>query len=216
LSDTTEQTADEGGIEELRAELEKVKAKNKELITEKQKAKQQAQAALDAADEAAQHAAERNGDMEAIKAAHAKELQKLQAKYDALDGDLRTVRVDNEIARAITEGNVRPEMVRAVTAMMKAEVSYEAGVATIDGKPIADHATEYLGGKDGAHFVRPADNSGGGAAGATTSTKIADHGFTKDNFGQRMTEWSMMAKSDPELAKSIAQQVGRPDLASSV
>ncbi|NML04277.1 hypothetical protein [Sphingomonas sp. G-3-2-10] len=170
MSDTTEQTTDEGGIEELRAELEKVKAKNREIVAEKQKAKQQAQAAQDAADEAAQQAAERNGDIDALKSAHAKELQKLQAKYDALDSDLRTVRVDNEIARAIADGNVRPEMVRAVTAMMKAEVSYEAGVATIDGKPISDHVAEYLGGKDGAHFVRPADNSGGGATGGSSAT----------------------------------------------
>lgn len=174
MSDT-EQTTDEGSIEELRAELEKVKAKNKELLTEKQKVKAKAQEAQDAADEAAQTAAERSGDIEALKASHAKELQKLQDKLTAADSDLRTIRVDNEISKALTEGNVRPEMSEALTALLKSKVAYENGQATIDGASIGEAIGSYLGSEVGAHFRRAADNSGSGATG-NNGSKASDAG----------------------------------------
>lgn len=166
------ETAAEGSTDnDLRVEIEKLRAKNRELLAEKQKARQKAQEAQDAADEAAAQAAENTGNVEALRAAHAKELKKLQERLDASDADLRTIRVDNEIARAISEGDVRPEMVRAVTAMLKAEVVYENGSASIDGKPIADHVSKFLAGKEGAHFVRASDNSGSGAIGSANAIK---------------------------------------------
>jgi hypothetical protein len=216
MSDTNDnQTTDEGGIEELRAELEKVKAKNKELLAEKQKVKQKAQEAQDAADEAAQKAAERGGDLEALKAAHAKELQKLQQKLEAADTDLRTIRVDNEITKALSEGNVRSEMSEALTALLKSKVQYEGGIATIDGKAIGEFAGEYLGSETGSHFRRASDNSGGGATGSTNKPP-AQHEFTKDNFSSKMGEWMVLAGTDAATAKQIALDVGRSDLASTL
>ncbi|UYY77500.1 kinesin [Sphingomonas sp. R1] len=204
MSHTNEnQITDEGGIEELRSELEKVKAKNKELLAEKQKVKQKAQEAQDAADEAAQQAAERGGDLEALKAAHAKELQKLQAKLDAADTDLRTIRVDNEIARALAEGNVRPEMTEAVTALLKTKVQYEGGVATIEGRPIGEFAGEYLGGETGAHFRRASDNSGGGATG-NTSTKTNPVAGKEFSLGDYQT----LKQTDPAAAAVWATETG--------
>lgn len=134
-NNVTETTSDD--LAAIRAELEKVKAKNAELLAEKQKAKQKIQEAQDAADEAATKAAERNGDIEALKAAHAKELQKLQQKLDAYDTDLRTIRVDNEISRALNEHQVRPELAEAATALFKSKVQYADGQATVEGKMLS-------------------------------------------------------------------------------
>jgi len=106
-------TADEGSeitnttdSADQQTEIEKLRAKNKELLVEKQKANRKAQEAEAAADEAATQAAERSGDIEALKAAHKKELDKLQGKLDAADSDLRTIRVDNELTRAYNEAAV--------------------------------------------------------------------------------------------------------------
>ncbi len=204
MSDTNEnKTADEGSMDELRAELEKVKAKNKELLAEKQKVKQKAQEAQDAADEAAQQAAERGGDIEALKSAHAKELQKLQDKLSAADSDLRTIRVDNEITKALSEGNVRSEMSEALTALLKSKVDYSNGVATIDGKAIGEFAGEYLGSATGAHFRRAADNSGVGATGNQT-TKSASHAGKEFSLG----DYTELKKTDAAAAAAWATESG--------
>jgi seryl-tRNA synthetase len=204
MSDTNNETATEGGNEtDLAAEVAKLRAKNKELLAEKQKAKQKAQEAQDAADEAEAKAAENSGSVEQLKAAHAKELQKLQAKLEAADSDLRTIRVDNEITKAISEGNVRSELSEAVTALLKSKVQYEGGIASIDGKPISDFASEYLGSDVGAHFRRASDNSGGGATG-NTSTKASTHAGKDFNLG----EYTTLKKTDAVAAAAWATETG--------
>lgn len=204
MSDTNEQTTDEGGNDsDLRAEIEKLKAKNKELLAEKQKVKLKAQEAQDAADEAATTAAERSGDIEALKAAHKKELDKLQAKLDGYDSDLRTIRVDNEITKALNDGNVRSEMSEAITALLKSKVEYANGVASIEGKPISEFAGEYLGSATGAHFRRAADNSGGGATG-NQSTKGNSHAGKDFSLGGYTT----LKQTDPAAAAAWATETG--------
>lgn len=167
------------------------------------------------ASEALAEAREREAkDVEALEkrltAKFQREIDGLKTERDRLDGDLRTVRVDNEIARAIADGNVRPEMVRAVTAMMKAEVAYADGIATIDGKPVADHVAEYLSSKEGAHFVRPADNSGGGASGGTSTMTRPQ--WTKEEFlGPRSQEAQLLARDNPPEYNSLVKQLGLPE-----
>jgi len=207
MSDKTE-TVDQDSTDSRDLEIEKLRAKNKELLAEKQKEKAKAQAFADEKDEADARAAESGGNMEALKAAHAKELQKLQAKLEAADGDLRTIRVDNEISKALANGNVRQELGEGLTALLKSKVQYEGGVATIDGKPIADFATDYLGSDNGAHYRRASDNSGGGATGNTSGTKAAR--MTKENFN--FTEFAKIALENPAEANAIADAVGRPNL----
>jgi hypothetical protein len=168
-----DKAADEGSTtsdrDDLHGEIEKLRAKNKELLAEKQKAKQKAQEAQDAADDAVTQAAERNGDIEALKTAHAAELKKLQAKLDNADTDLRTIRIDNEIARAISEGNVRTELAKGFDALMRSQVKYDNGSATIESEPVADYIKTYLASGEGAHYRRVADHNGTGAPGNTTT-----------------------------------------------
>ncbi len=179
MSETNQETTTSGEdlaaiVAELRAELnaeraekEKVKNKNKELVSEKQVAKQ-------AADDAALDAAEKSGDIEALKASHARALRSAQEKQEAADAELRTIRVDNELTRSLSEGNVRSEMSEALTALLKSKVQYNDGVASIDGKSIGEFVGGYLGSEVGAHFRRASDNSGGGATGGqSTSTTTA-------------------------------------------
>jgi hypothetical protein len=209
------ETTDQGGendarIKDLEAQVQKLIDKNKELSTEKQDAKRKAQEALDAADDAAQRAAEKNGDIDALKAAHAKELKKLQDSLEARDSDLRTIRVDNEIARSITEGNVRPEMAEALTALIKSKVAYENGAASIDGKAIAEHVTSYLGTDGGKHFKRAADHSGSGATGGDGSKATQ---FTRESIlGDKSMEFQKLAATNPNEANAIADRLGMPDL----
>lgn len=214
----TNKTADEGSdtsdlsaeLADLKAQLDKVNSKNAELVKEKQAMKLKAQEAKDAADAAELTAAEKNGDIEALKAAHAKELKKYQDAAEKAEADLKTIRVDNAIATAIGEGNVKPEFIKAVTAMMKAEVEYANGEATIEGKSIADYAKEYLSGEAGSHFVRAADNSGSGATGNSKTT--VQQAWTKEEFlGSRSLEAQKLARDNPAEYNRIVAQVGLPD-----
>ncbi len=134
----------------------------------------------------------------------------LVAERDTLAADLRNTRVDSAISAAIASGNVRPEMVEAVEAILHRKVQYEDSEATINGKSIADYAKSYFG-KDGAHFVRAADNAGADSQGNSGAKAVA-HSMTKENFD--INEFTMIQLDNPELANSIAEAVGRPDLKS--
>lgn len=209
MSDKNE-TVDQDSTDSRDLEIEKLRAKNKELLAEKQKEKAKAQALADEKDEAETRAAESGGNMEALKAAHAKELAKLQSKLDAADTDLRTIRVDNELTRSLSEGNVRPEMSEALTALLKSKVQYDSGVATIDGEPIGAAVGKYLGTELGAHFRRASDNDGGGATGNSSTNKPPR--MTKENFNY--TDFGKLMVENPAEANALADQLGRPELKS--
>lgn len=183
-----------------RAEKEKVNSKNRELIAEKQAAR--------AATEAAElQAAERNGDIEALKTAHTKELQKLQAKLDAADSDLRTIRIDNELTRAYTEKG-RPELAEQFIAWAKGRVQYENGAASVDGASIGDFVDTYLGSANGAHFRRVADTSGTGATG--NNSTVAPLKLTKPPVTQ--AEWDYLDSLAPDVRNALCESIGAPKL----
>lgn len=206
MSDKNE-TVEQDSTDPRDLEIEKLRAKNKELLSEKQKEKAKVQALADEKDEAEARAAESGGNVDALKAAHAKELAKLQAKLDASDGDLRTIRVDNEISNALASGNVRQELSEGFTAILKSRVQYDGGVATIDGKPIADFASEYLGSDVGSHYRRASDNSGAGANG-NTSTKTSD--LTGKPFSLEL--YQQRKAVDPAGAAAWATETGNGSL----
>ena len=137
MSDNNE-TTEKGGddlatiVADLQKQLEKVNSKNRELIAEKQTAKQAEVSARQEAEEAATRAAEKNGDIEALKASHERAIKAANDKVAAAHNELRTIKVDGAIADAVAKGNVRPEMVHAVTLILKNKL--DAGDdATIDG-----------------------------------------------------------------------------------
>ena len=192
---------------DLQAEIVKLRAKNKELLAEKQKVKLKAQEAQDAADNAATAAAERNGDIETLKAAHATALKKLQDKLDAADSDLKTIRVDNELTRAYNE-NGRPELAEQFIAWAKGRVQYENGTATVDGSSLSDFVGTYLSSAGGAHFRRVADNSGSGALGNSSTT--APVRLTKRPTTP--AEWDYLDSLSTSERNAVCDAIGAPDL----
>ena len=211
-------------IEQMKADFEAektaLKTKNSELIDREKAAKTKADEA-EAAREAAQEEAERkSGDVAAIEKRitdkFQKEIDKLVGERDTLSSDLRTIRVDNEINRALAEGSVFEHQLEPLSYMFKAKAKYENGAATIDGKPVADFIGEYLGSEVGANFRRGANNSGSNATGNTSTTAPTNHGFTKENFQSKMGEWMVLAGSEPTVAKQVAIDAGRSDLAATL
>lgn len=200
-TNTSNDTAD------LQTEIDKLRAKNKELLAEKQKVKQKAQEAQDAADEAAAQAAERNGDIEALKSAHVKELKKLQDKLDAADTDLRKIRIDNELTRAYNESG-RPELAEQFIAWAKDRVQYENGVATIEAVGVGEYVTNYLNSNTGAHFRRVADNSGAGASG--NNTTVAPMKLTKAPATQQ--EWDYLDSLPADVRNALCDSISAPHL----
>lgn len=206
-------------IEALEAELAKANEEKKAALGEKFKAGAALKEAQDERDAAAERAEREAKDVEALEkrlsAKFQKQIDDATSRADKAEGELRSSRVDGAIANLIAQNGVIPELHEAVEALLHRKVEYVDGAATIEGQSIEDYGKGFFGSKSGAHYVRAADNSGGGSLGNSGASPTG-HTFTKENFGQRMTEWSMLGKSNPELAKSIAMQVGRSDLADSV
>lgn len=206
-------------IAELETEKSALKTKNSELIDREKTAKARADEADRAREEAAEKAERDTKDVEALEkrltAKFQKDVDKLTIERDAALSQLRTTLVDNEIAKAIRDNNVREGMDDALTALFKSKHKFENGEATIEGQTIGKFIGSYIGSEVGAMFRRPSDNSGVDATGSTTKPPI-QHGFTKDNFKSKEGEWMVLAGRDPVTAKQAALDAGRADLASTL
>lgn len=204
--------------------IAKLQAKNAELLTEKQKAKELADAAQAEREAAEEQTARANNDLktfeEKLVAKHAKEIAKLNDSINKLNetnssyqSQLNTLLVDGAISSAIDAHNVLPQFKKAVTAMIKAEAKLEGSEAMAGGVPLAEFISNFVQGDEGKVFVAAPANSGAAVTNVTNATARA-HDFTKDNFNSKLGEFAMLAKENPTLAKSIAIEVGRKDLAS--
>lgn len=210
MSDTNETSDNEA--EKLRAQIEALKSKNQELIREKQAAKAAAEQAAEAAEEAKTDAAAKSGDVEAIKAAHAKELTKAQQKLAEYDAKLRAVMVDNAISQTLAASNIIPEHIEVLTAFLKSKADFKDGVATIGDEPITDHIKSFLSSDAGAHYVRPANNNGGGATGNNGSKAAM---FTRDDIlGRRSQEFQRFAAQNTSEANALLDELGLSELKS--
>lgn len=185
-----------------------LKAKNAELIS-KNKTYQTELEQLRAEKAEREAEAERKaGDFAALEKRltekHEKAIKAMQERNDALDAELRTIKVDNELASNYVALNGRPELAPAFSALMKSQAVYENGEATIQGKSIADYVSGYLKTKEGLHFVRADDNSGSGAMGSEAKATQ----WTRETIMSRATEFGQFAKENPAEAKAIADSVG--------
>jgi hypothetical protein len=219
MTDKTETSVEElnDKLNKALASIEKLTTKNAELIEREKKAKLKADEAEDARETAAEEAARKGNDLEALEKSlerkYSKQIADLTAANEASTKQLNALVIDGGIKDALTANGVtNPVFAKAVTAMLKADATLKDGVGLVGDQPIADFAKAFLTGDEGKHFVSAPNNTGAGATGST-STRPA-HTFTKETFDTRIGEWAALAKSDPALAKSIAQQVGRDDLAS--
>lgn len=167
MSETTEQ-------DDLKAQIEALSAKNRELLGELRVAKQKAKGAeIDPAEHA-----NLQSQVEALKAdldkatkANAKELDGLRKSLSEKDGAIQNYLVDNGLSEALVKANVRPEMMPAVKAMLKANTSVQNAdgqySALMGGKPIMEAVSEWAATDEGKHFVSAPPSSGSGAPGAS-------------------------------------------------
>lgn len=204
-------------IEALKTSVTKLEGFNTVLKQENKDFKTAAQTAEQAREAAAAEAERASGDVAAIEKRiterFQKEIDKLTGERDSANSDLRTIRVDNEITRALAEGNVFEHMLEPLTYQFKAKAKYENNAAHIDGQSIGEYIGAYLGTDVGAHFRRGSTTSGSSASGNTSTQVIKDHGFTKENFNSREGDFLQLAMTDPAAAKAVAQSIGRHDLA---
>lgn len=184
-------------------------AKNKELLGKLKKQQSQIDELLAAKEDVETQAAEKAGDWEKLKqqleTKHKKEIDELKAQNDQISADLRTIRVDNEIAQVLAKSGVTAAHVPAVEALLHRKVEYADGQATIDGQSIGDWASAYFA-KDGAIYRPAPDNSGAGATGndGSTATKYP----IPKNPAEITTEVMALSNTDPALFNSIMEQGG--------
>lgn len=174
---------------------------------------------------AAEQAALASNDVEAIKKTYADQLKAVQ---DELNG-LKNAQVQNEATRkinkAIAESKGVAELLEPVVkARTKTEVvdgkvvvkvlnASGAPMLNADGKDatMADLMNEL---KMNAIYSRAFDadvKGGSGAKTGSTGTSVAtDNPFMKNTPAWNVTKQMLMIKSQPELAKALAAQAGRP------
>lgn len=189
-------------IEELEGEKTALKNKNSELIDREKTERTRAEAAEKKVGDAAKHAAA-GDELATLKLEHAAlitERDNLLRERDQFAADLHSTRVDHAISAAIAAGNVDAKHVDAVESILYRKL--DAGADTIGGKPIADFAKSYLA-KDGAHYVRAADNAGADATG-NNGAKSTDY----SNKPFALGEYQTLLQTNPESAKAWANATG--------
>lgn len=199
-------------LQKAQASITKLEEKNKELQTEKQAAKAKADEAEAARDEAAERAERDAKDVEALEkrlsAKFQKDIDTLTRERDDANAKLRTTLVDNEIARAIRDNNVRDGMDEPLIALFQSKVKFDNGEATIDGQTIGEFAQDYLGSEKGAYFRRPSDVSGADASGNTTkavTTKLTKRPTTP-------AEMDILDAMPDEERNAFLDSIGAADL----
>lgn len=215
MSDENKSSDLEAKLAKAIESIEKLEAKNKELLTEKQKAKEAADAAEAERETAEEEKARANNDLKALEdrlnAKHSKELAKLTKENEGYKGQLNTLLIENTIQSSMAEHNVLPQFQKAVAAMIRAEAKLENGEAMAAGMSLKDYIADFVGGDDGKHFT---------AAPANTGAAVTNHGTTVSGgqwstppkSGQEMAEWGRWAMNNESAANTLADRWGMPHL----
>lgn len=168
--------SDESEIEELKAAIEALSAKNRELLAEAKAAKAKAKGVeIDPSDHAALQS-----EVEALRAQLDKSQKEAAKTIDGLnksltekDGALQNYLIDNGLNDALLKAGVRPEMMGAVKAMLKSQTKLDVAdgqySALMGDKPLIDAVAEWAAGDEGKHFVAAPANSGAGALGGQSA-----------------------------------------------
>jgi hypothetical protein len=97
------------------------------------------------------------------------EFDKLKKSLDVESKFVSSLLVDNGLSDAIAKAGVKPELSKAVKAMLAGQVSIkidgETRAAVIGDKAVSDFVSEWAKSDEGKHFVAAPANSGGGATG---------------------------------------------------
>lgn len=188
--------------EKLTASVAKLEEQNRKVLEEKKKEAAKAAEAKELAEQAANEAAMKSGDIDAIKAAHAKELKKAQDAIAEHQARLSTLLIDNAIKGALVENNIAPQFHEMATAYFKSQSKLENGEAKFGDVALVDGIKAFVESDKGKHFVAAPLNSGANATGSNVSAKT----MTKDNF-----ELSKFAEiTDPAERNALADNLNMP------
>ena len=173
INDADTKKAVKEAIESAVAEAtEGLKAKNAELLGKLKKATKDA-----AIDPAEYQAVQAELEQTQAKLAEAQKIAKTAAKEaesakKALEGEAGFVSkllVDNGLNDALLKAGVKPEMTKAVKALLSGQVSIKIDGdkrdAVIGDKSLSDFVSEWAKSDEGKHFVAAPANQGGGAPG---------------------------------------------------
>jgi hypothetical protein len=176
--DTTISQADhEAALAKLNESIEKLEAKNAEIVADLRKANAKARAASEITPEAHQAEIDAHEQTKAALAETTKQLKSVTGERDkavkAFETEsiaARNAMLERDISEAVAAGGILPAAVPQYTAWLKAqdakvEVVDGKMVTTISGKPPKDFVTEHVGTDEGKTFKAAALNGGGGAPG---------------------------------------------------
>ena len=197
------------------AEKQKILAKNAELIQREKEAKSAVE--REALEKEAEKEAKllASADAEARsktwEAKYQREVEKLNKHISDLTAERDNSKVSALIEQAIGKNGILEPAQELMRAHLSMGVSVKDGVAMRGDRPLEDFITDYMSSDQAKHFKAAAENSGGGATGGVRTA--APHGFNKDNFSAKKSEWLLLAKTNPEEAKAIAIEAGQIALA---
>lgn len=193
-------------IEELKASIEALSAKNKELLGELKIAKAKAKGAEIDPEQFAQLQNELDdarGTIEKLTKTSKSEIEKLSAALAEKDGALQQYLIDGGLTEALAKSGVRPELMKAAKAMLKSQAQIKADggqyQALMGDAPLADAVAAWAASDEGKHFVSAPANTGGGATGGNNGSNITPKGNLAGDKTQRT---NAIAARFPELAKA--------------
>jgi hypothetical protein len=111
---------------------------------------------------------------EALKTTKAavKEAETAKKALEGEAGFVSKLLVDNGLTDALLKANVKPELSKAVKAMLASQVTLKAEgserIAMIGDKKLNDFISEWAKSDEGKHFVAAPNNQGGGANGGAS------------------------------------------------
>lgn len=172
MSDTMTKAEHDAAIAKLQESIDRLEAKNAELVGDLRKARKSSEIspeALAAAEERADKAEAALAKAQKEAKDYAKQAEQATKALEAETTAARSYALEAEIASAIAAGNVTPALVPA----FKALVQQQAKADLVDGKyavmigdkPAKDYIASFLDSDEGKHFRAAPVNGGGGAPG---------------------------------------------------
>ena len=201
MSDGTDDHNDQ--LEKLKADIEVLANKNRELLGELRTAKAKAKGSeIDPAEHAnlQNTVAELQEKLDKATKNAAKEIETLTKSLTEKDGALQSYLIDNGLSEAMLKVGVRPEFMGAAKAMLKSATTIKADNgqyhALMGDKPLADAVAEWAASDEGKHFVAAPANSGGGAPGSSNGGSRTPKG---NLGGDRVQRVDALRARFPEL-----------------
>jgi hypothetical protein len=208
----------EEAVGKVQASVEKLEAKNEELVGDLRKARQEARKAKDIdpaeVDRLEREVEELKGNLTTAEKAAKDATTKAEKAEKALEtetGFTSKLLIQDGLKSALIANGVKDEdmidvLVAKFASGAKVTTEGEERKATIGDKPLADHIKEWAASDAGKKYVAAAVNSGGGAGGgdktkveAATMTRSAYDGLSqqeKSELGPKMVKGELKLVDD--------------------